>query len=154
MEAVNRGAQAGGSPSVGLNIHLPGRREPPNAYQDISLDFHHFFVRKAIFVHFAAAFVVMPGGFGTLEEVLECLTLMQTDKAHRIPVILVDRAFWHGLVDWFRETLVDRGTISQENLDMFQLLDRPEDVRDAVFDFYRGKVAGGPTESGGVAGAI
>ena len=154
MQAANRGAREGGSPSVGLNIQLPGRSEPPNDYQDISLHFHHFFVRKSIFVHFAAAFVVMPGGFGTLDEVLECLTLMQTDKAHRIPVILMDSGFWRGLTDWFRDTLLARGTIAENDLEAFRVMDRPEEVRDAVVDFYTGRVAGVPANWGGVPGAI
>ena len=136
MEAVNRGAQEGGSPSVGLNIRLPGRNEEPNAYHDISIDFHNFFVRKLMFVQYASAYVVMPGGLGTLDEVLECLTLMQTDKAVRIPVILVGSAFWGGMVDWLRDTLLEHGTISASDLDMFQVLDEPRDILDAVFDFY------------------
>lgn len=139
MEAVNRGGQQGGAPSVGLNIRLPGRREPPNPYQDISLTFQHFFVRKSIFVHFASAFVVLPGGFGTLDEVLECLTLMQTDKAHRIPVILVDSEFWAGLTGWFRQTLLQRGMISDADLSLFRVLDRPEEIRDAIVDFHAGR---------------
>ena len=139
MEAVNRGGQEGGSPSVGLNIQLPGRREPPNSYQDINLSFQHFFVRKSIFVHFASAFVVMPGGFGTLDEVLECLTLMQTDKAHRIPVILVETDFWGSLVDWFRATLLERGMISSADFSLFRVVDRPEEVHDAIVGFYAGR---------------
>ncbi len=142
MEAVNQGAQEGGSASIGLNIRLPGRNETPNPYQDINLSFQHFFVRKMIFVHFATAFVVMPGGVGTLDEVLECLTLMQTDKVHRIPVILVNGSFWGGLVDWFRGTLLERGTIAEGDLDMFRILDRPEEIRDAVNGFYRGGQGG------------
>ena len=154
MEAVNRGARQGGSPSVGLNIRLPGRTEPPNQYQDISLHFHHFFVRKSIFVHFAAAFVVMPGGFGTLDEVLECLTLMQTDKARRIPVILMDSGFWTGLTDWFRNTLLRRGTIAERDLEAFQIIDQPEKVRDAVVEYYTGRAAGCPADTGGIVGSI
>ncbi len=138
MQAVNQGGQEGGSPSVGLNIQLPGRREPPNPYQDINLSFQHFFVRKSIFVHFASAFVVMPGGFGTLDEVLECLTLMQTDKAHRIPVILMGSDFWDGLMDWFRGTLLERGMISGADFSLFRVLDEPTDVRDAIVEFYAG----------------
>lgn len=138
MEAVNQGAQEGGSASVGLNIRLSERDETPNPYQDIRLDFRHFFVRKMIFVHFASAFVVLPGGLGTLDEVLECLTLMQTGKLHRIPVILVNRSFWGGMVDWFRMTLLERGTIAERDLTLFRVLDRPEEIRDAVIGFHRG----------------
>ncbi|MGB5707752.1 MAG: TIGR00730 family Rossman fold protein [Arenicellales bacterium] len=136
MEAVNRGAQEGGSPSVGLNIRLPGRNEEANDYLDVSIDFHNFFVRKLMFVQYASAYVVMPGGLGTLDEVIECLTLMQTDKAHRIPVILAGRGFWTGLVDWLQDTLLEHGTISESDLHLFQVLDGPEEIRDAVFDFY------------------
>ncbi|MEJ2178343.1 MAG: TIGR00730 family Rossman fold protein [Gammaproteobacteria bacterium] len=138
MEAVNRGAQEGGSPSVGLNIKLPGRTEEANDYLDVSIKFHNFFVRKLMFVQYASAYIVMPGGLGTLDEVIECLTLMQTDKAHRIPVILVGRGFWNGLVDWFEHTLLKHATIEKSDLEMFQVLDRPEEIRDAVFDFYQG----------------
>ena len=154
MEAANRGAREGGSPSVGLNIQLPGRTEPPNDYQDISLHFHHFFVRKAIFVHFAAAFVVMPGGFGTLDEFLECLTLMQTDKAHRIPVILMDSGFWTGLADWFQDTLLSRGTIAERDLEAFRVIDQPGKVRDAVVEYYAGRAADRLADPGGILGPI
>ena len=136
MEAVNRGAQEGGSASVGLNISLPGRTEPPNPYQDVSITFHNFFVRKLMFVQYASAYVVMPGGLGTLDEVIECLVLMQTNKAHRIPVILVGSEFWKGLVDWMTDTLLQQGTIRQSDLDAFQVLDTPEEIRDAIFDYY------------------
>lgn len=136
MEAVNRGAKEGGSPSVGLNIILPGRPNIPNDYHDISIDFHNFFVRKLMFVQYASAYVVMPGGLGTLDEVIECMTLMQTDKAHRVPVILAGKDFWKGLVSWFRDTLLTRGTIRENDFELFQVLDQPEEIRDAVFDFY------------------
>jgi len=136
MEAVNRGAKEGGSPSVGLNIILPGRSNTPNTYHDISIDFHNFFVRKLMFVQYASAYVVMPGGLGTLDEVIECLTLMQTDKAHRIPVILAVKDYWRGLVSWFRDTLLEHGTINEADFDLFQVIDQPEEIRDAIFDFY------------------
>lgn len=137
MEAVSRGAQEGGSPSVGLNIKLPGRKEEANQYLDVSIDFHNFFVRKLMFVQYASAYVVMPGGLGTLDEVIECLNLMQTDKAHQIPVILVGRGFWAGLVDWLQHTLLKHATISETDLEMFQVLDRPEEIRDVIFDYYQ-----------------
>lgn len=136
MEAVSRGAQDGGSPSVGLNIRLPGMDETPNPYTDISIDFHNFFVRKLMFVQYASAYVVMPGGLGTLDEMLECLTLMQTQKAVQIPVVLVGTKFWSGLLAWLSDTLLEQGTISAKDLTMFQVLDDPEEVRDAVFDYY------------------
>lgn len=136
MEAVNRGAQEGGSPSIGLNIKLPGRDEEPNPYTDVSIDFHNFFVRKLMFVQYASAYVVMPGGLGTLDEVIECLTLMQTEKAVRIPVILAGKSFWSGLLAWLTDTLLELGTISLSDLELFQVVDDPAEIRDAVFDFY------------------
>lgn len=138
MEAANKGAYAGKSPSVGLNIQLP-HEQAGNAYQDISLSFRHFFSRKVMFVKYASAYVVLPGGFGTLDELIEILTLIQTTKTRRIPVILVHSPFWEGLIDWFRETLIKEGTISAEDLNLFQILDKPQDVVDAIFNFYEGR---------------
>ena len=129
MEAANKGAFAGKSPSIGLNIQLPFEQSG-NAYQDIALNFRHFFSRKVMFVKYASAYVVLPGGFGTLDELAEILTLVQTGKTRRIPIILVDSPFWKGLLDWFRETLVPAGTISAEDLDLFTLLDDPQDTDD------------------------
>ena len=136
MEAANKGAQAGRSPSIGCNIYLQNKQETPNPYQDLSVNFHYFFVRKMMFVKYSAAYVVMPGGFGTLDEVMECLTLMQTEKTPKIPVILVKGAFWKGLIDWFKETLVKEGTINASDLDLIQILETPEEVCEAIFDFY------------------
>ncbi len=135
MEAANKGAFAGKSPSVGLNIQLP-HEQAGNAYQDIRLTFRHFFSRKVMFVKYAAAYVVMPGGFGTLDELAEILTLVQTGKTRRIPIILVHSPFWNGLIDWFRATLVAEKTISPEDLDLFQVLDEPQDVVNAIFNHY------------------
>ena len=136
MEAANKGGQAGRSPSIGCNIYLKNKQETPNQYQDLSVNFHYFFVRKMMFVKYSAAYVVMPGGFGTLDEVMECLTLMQTGKTPRIPVILVKGAFWEGLIDWFKDTLVTEGTINASDLDLIQILETPEEVCEAIFDFY------------------
>ncbi len=135
MEAVNKGAHAGRSPSIGLNIQLP-REQIGNPYQDISLGFRHFFSRKVMFVKYASAYVVLPGGFGTLDELAEILTLIQTHKTRRIPVILVHAPFWQGLIAWFRDVLVTQGTISTQDLSLFQILDEPRDVVDAIFSFY------------------
>ncbi len=135
MEAVNKGAHAGRSPSIGLNIQLP-REQIGNPYQDISLGFRHFFSRKVMFVKYASAYVVLPGGFGTLDELAEILTLIQTHKTRRIPVILVHAPFWQGLITWFRDVLVKEGTISTQDLSLFQILDEPRDVVDAIFSFY------------------
>jgi hypothetical protein len=135
MEAVNKGAQAGKGPSVGLNIKLP-HEQTGNPYQDISLTFRHFFARKVMFVKYASAYVVMPGGFGTLDELMEILTLVQTGKSRRIPIILVHAPFWEGLLDWFREQLVTAGTIDAEDMDLITVLDEPEDVVEAIFRYY------------------
>ena len=126
MEAANKGAKAGKSDSIGLNIFLANKQETPNPHQDISVNFHHFFVRKMMFIKYSAAYVVMPGGFGTLDEVSECLTLVQTAKTLPIPIILVNRSFWSGLVDWFQDTLVSEGTINPEDMDLIQIIDEPE----------------------------
>jgi uncharacterized protein (TIGR00730 family) len=138
MEAANRGAYVGKSPSIGLNIMLP-HEQGANPYQDVSLVFRHFFSRKVMFVKHASAYVVLPGGFGTLDELAEILTLVQTGKTRRIPIILVGQDFWSPLVDWFRDTLVTQGTISPEDLDLFCILDEPEQVVDAIFSHYEGR---------------
>jgi len=135
MEAANKGAFAGKSPSIGLNIDLP-HEQNENKYQDIPLHFRHFFSRKVMFVKYASAYVVLPGGFGTLDELAEILTLVQTGKTRRIPVILVDSGFWSGLIDWFGNTLVKAGTINPEDLELFKILDKPQDVVDAIFEHY------------------
>jgi len=135
MEAANKGAFHGKSPSVGLNIQLP-HEQTANPYQDISQSFRHFFARKYMFVRFANAYVVMPGGFGTLDELLEALTLIQTGKSRKIPIILVHEPFWRGMIDWFRSTLVDEKVISPEDIDLVQVIDTPEDVVDAIFRHY------------------
>ena len=135
MEAFNKGAYFGKSPAIGLNIELP-REQFPNSYQDISLSFRHFFARKVTFVRFATAYVVLPGGFGTLDELLEALTLVQTAKIRRMPIILVHTPFWRGLIDWFRERLVAEAMIPPGDLDLVQLIDEPKDVVTAIFDYY------------------
>lgn len=135
MEAANKGAYAGKSPSIGLNIQLP-HEQSGNGYQDIGLNFRHFFSRKVMFVKYASAYVVLPGGFGTLDELAEILTLVQTGKTRRIPIILVQSEFWQGLIDWFRESLVAQGTINPEDMDLFQVIDEPREVVDAIFDHY------------------
>jgi len=135
MEAANKGAFAGPSPSIGLNIMLP-HEQSGNPYQDIGLDFRHFFSRKVMFVKYASAYVVLPGGFGTLDELAEILTLVQTGKTRRIPIILVHRPFWNGLIDWFKQSLVEEGTIDADDLNLFKVLDKPQEVVDAIFDHY------------------
>ncbi len=135
MEAANKGAFAGKSPSIGLNIVLPHEQQT-NPYQDISLHFRHFFSRKVMFVKYASAYVVLPGGFGTLDEMVEILTLIQTGKASRIPVILVHKPFWQGLLYWFEEVLVKEGMINAEDMALMQLVDSPKEVVDAIFSHY------------------
>ncbi len=135
MEAANKGAFYGRSLSVGLNIQLP-HEQASNRYQDISQTFRHFFARKVMFVKFASAYVVMPGGFGTLDELMEALTLVQTRKTRRIPIILVQSAFWKGMLDWFRSTLVTEGMIDADDMDLIQVIDEPAAVVQAIFDHY------------------
>ncbi len=136
MEAANRGAFAGKSVSIGLNIQLP-MEQSGNGYQDISLTFRHFFARKVTFAKYATAFVALPGGFGTLDELYEMLTMVQTRMGRRIPIILMDSAFWKGLLDWMREQLVANGLISDGDIGLIQTIDDPAQVVEAIFDFYQ-----------------
>jgi uncharacterized protein (TIGR00730 family) len=138
MEAVNKGGYLGRSPSIGLNIQLP-HEQTANDYQDITLDFRHFFSRKVMFVKYASAYVVLPGGFGTLDELAEILTLVQTGKTRRIPIILVNGEFWRGLLDWFRSTLCEMGTISEDDLELMQICEEPEEVVEAIFSHYESR---------------
>lgn len=135
MEAANKGAFEGKSPSIGLNIMLP-HEQVDNPYQDISLTFRHFFSRKVMFVKYASAYVVLPGGFGTLDELAEILTLVQTKKSRRIPIILVHKPFWEGLLNWFATTMVEEGTINKEDLDLIQIIDEPKQIANAIFQHY------------------
>ena len=138
MEAANKGAYFGKSPSVGLNIQLP-HEQANNPYQDISQTFRHFFARKYMFVRFASAYVVMPGGFGTLDELMEALTLIQTGKARKIPLILVCTDFWQGMIDWFKARLVAEGMVDPEDIKLIQLIDEPEQVVEAIFKHYEAR---------------
>ncbi len=138
MEAANRGAQDGGAPSVGLNIALPHEQQD-NPYQDVSLHFQHFFARKVMFVKYASAYVIVPGGFGTLDEMAEILTLVQTGKSRRIPIILVGTSFWEGLIAWFRDRLLAEKTITEDDMELFTLCDTADEAIDAIFDFYRNR---------------
>ena len=127
MEAANRGAVEGGAQSVGLNIRLPMEQQP-NAYANVVLDFRYFFIRKVMFVKYAQAYVVFPGGFGTLDELFEAITLIQTDRIKPFPVILVGNDYWTGLVNWIRERLLETGKISSDDMDLIQLVDDPDEV--------------------------
>ena len=138
MEAANKGAFAGKSLSIGLNINLPNE-QGANAYQNLSLNFRHFFARKVMFVKYASAYVVLPGGFGTLDELAEILTLVQTGKSRKIPIILVNPAFWKGLLGWFEDALVAEETISPEDMDLVTVVDKADEVVDAIFAHYENR---------------
>ncbi len=135
MEAANKGAFEGASASVGLNIELP-HEQTSNPWQNIVLNFRHFFARKVAFVKYADAYVVFPGGFGTLDELMEVLTLMQTGKIKRIPVILVGTSFWQGFLDWIHQQLAAQNLIDHKDLNLVQVIDEPTNVVDAIFAFY------------------
>ena len=135
MEAANKGAFHGKSPSIGLNIQLP-HEQHTNSYQDISQTFQHFFARKVMFVKYASAYVVLPGGFGTLDELMEALTLIQTGKTRNIPIILVHEPFWRGMLEWFRNTLVTEGMVSPEDMNLIQVIDEPKKIVEAIFKHY------------------
>jgi uncharacterized protein (TIGR00730 family) len=127
MEAANLGAQQAGAPSVGLSIDLPFE-QGENPYVDLPIEFHYFFTRKVMFVRYAGAFVVFPGGFGTLDELFEALTLIQTRKIRHFPVVLVGSDYWGGLVDWLRERVLGEGKISPSDLPLISVTDDPEEV--------------------------
>jgi hypothetical protein len=135
MEAANKGAFAGRSDAIGLNIELP-REQQANQFQNISLQFKHFFTRKVMFAKFATAFIILPGGYGTLDELFEALTLVQTGKTRRMPIILMHEPFWGGLLAWFRERLVAEGMIDPRDVGLLQVIDEPQGVVDAIFAYY------------------
>lgn len=135
MEAANKGAFDGKSPSVGLHILLP-HEQRRNDYQNVSLTFQHFFARKVMFVKYAKAYVVMPGGFGTLDELIEALTLIQTGKSTRMPIILVHAPFWEGMVDWFKHTLIAEGVIDHKDMELFTIVNTADEVIETIFRFY------------------
>jgi uncharacterized protein (TIGR00730 family) len=134
MEAANRGAHEAGGLSIGCNIELP-REQHLNPYVDLSVEFHYFFARKTMFVKYADAFVIMPGGFGTLDELFEALTLIQTGKIRHFPVVLMGRAYWSGLLDWMREVQLPAGTVSAADIDLLQVTDDPAEAA-AIIDAY------------------
>jgi uncharacterized protein (TIGR00730 family) len=138
MEAVNKGAFAGASPSVGLNIQLPDE-QGANTYQDVGHTFQHFFARKVMFVKQSCAFVMMPGGFGTMDELMEVLTLVQTGKIRKLPIILVNSSYWKGLLDWIRGQMLADKLIGVEDPDLMQVIDDPQAVVDAIFDHYHSR---------------
>ena len=139
MEAANKGAKEGGGESVGLNIDLPFE-QTPNKYIDYekSIDFNYFFVRKVMFVKYAQAFVILPGGVGTLDELFETITLIQTEKIQKIPIILYGSEYWEGLLDWLKTTVLEKEKcINKSDFDNFVLLDNIDDVINVIDDFYK-----------------
>lgn len=141
MEAGNRGAHLAGGTSVGLNIDLPfEQHDNPYIDNDKSLDFDYFFVRKVMFVKYSQGFVVMPGGFGTLDELFEAITLIQTHKIEKFPIILVGSTFWSGLFDWIRSTMLQFGNISPEDLNLIHIVDTKEEVVEIIDAFYKGHI--------------
>ena len=135
MEAANKGARQAGVKSIGLNIQLP-QEQACNIYADRSITFHHFFVRKVMLVKYASAFIIMPGGLGTLDELTEVLTLIQTQKIKPFPVILFSSEFWCGFLDWMKETVLAQNFISEEEFELLRVFDKPVDVIDAVKTWY------------------
>jgi uncharacterized protein (TIGR00730 family) len=125
MEAANKGAAEAGGKSEGLNIQLPYEQKP-NCYANVRLDFRYFFIRRVMFVKYAVAYIVMPGGFGTLDEFFEAITLIQTKKIRPFPVIMIGSDYWKGLIDWMKETMVKQKTISESDLDIFHIVDDPD----------------------------
>jgi uncharacterized protein (TIGR00730 family) len=139
MEAGNKGAHLAGGTSVGLNIDLPfEQHDNPYIDDDKSLDFAYFFVRKVMFVKYSQAFVVLPGGFGTLDELFEAITLIQTNKIGKFPIILVGISFWEGLLDWIKSTMLEAGNISSTDLDLIRIVDTEEEVVEIIDAFYKG----------------
>lgn len=138
MEAANQGAQEGKGKSVGLGITLP-HEQGLNSYvdEDYIINFNYFFARKVMFVKYAQGFIVFPGGFGTLDEFFEALTLIQTSKVTAFPIILIGSDYWEGLIDWIKKTMVKNGTISPEDVDLFQVTDDPDEAVNIICDFYQ-----------------
>ncbi len=131
MEAANKGTTEAGGKSVGLHIHLPNEQKP-NKYANVRLDFKYFFIRKVMFVKYAVAYIIMPGGFGTLDELFEAITLIQTKRIKAFPVILMNSKYWKGLIDWIKETLVAEKSISEEELSLLNVVDTPEEAVEKI----------------------
>jgi uncharacterized protein (TIGR00730 family) len=134
MEAANRGAKEAGVKSVGINIELPYEQKP-NKYSNVHLSYRYFFVRKVMFIKYAMAYIIMPGGFGTLDECFEAITLIQTKKVKPFPVILVDSTYWKGLLDWIQENMLATGKVSKEDMDIFKVMDEPEEIVEYIKKF-------------------
>ena len=131
MEAANKGATEAGGKSVGLHIHLPNEQKP-NKYANIRLDFKYFFIRKVMFIKYAVAYIIMPGGFGTLDELFEAITLIQTKRIKSFPVILIGSKYWKGLIDWIKETMVSERSVSEAELNLLNVVDTPEEAVEKI----------------------
>ena len=136
MEAANKGARRAGGHSVGLNIQIPNEQKS-NKYVDTLLDFRYFFVRKVMFVKYAKAFVIMPGGYGTLDEFTEAINLIQTERIPKFPVIIFGSEYWKGMLDWFKDKVLREGGISKEDLNIFTVIDKPKEVVEVIKKFYK-----------------
>lgn len=136
MEGANKGAKKGKAHSIGLNIEIPAE-QLPNKYQDISLSFRYFFIRKLMFIKYALAYIIFPGGFGTMDELFEALTLAQTKRIKSFPIILYGSEYWKGLFDWMKNTLVANGTIGKEDFALFSIVDSPEEIRFLINEHFR-----------------
>jgi uncharacterized protein (TIGR00730 family) len=141
MEAANKGAQNANGTSVGLNIELP-MEQTPNSFQDVRVEFRYFFVRKLMFVKYAVAYVIFPGGFGTMDELFEALTLIQTKKIRSFPVVLVGKDYWEGLVDWLTKTVLASGAVGPEDIDLMHIVDEPEEVCAIINKRYKERISG------------
>ena len=135
MEAANRGAKEAKGKSIGLNIQIP-QEQKSNPYVETLLDFHYFFVRKVMFVKYAKAFVILPGGYGTFDELFESLNLIQTERIGKFPIVLVGKDYWQSLVEWFKSTVLKKGCLSPSDLKIFTLVDTSEEVVETIKRFY------------------
>jgi len=138
MEAANKGTRRAGGHSIGLNIQIPSE-QMPNKYVDTLLDFRYFFVRKVMFVKYAKAFVIMPGGYGTLDEFTEAINLIQTQRIDKFPVVLFGREYWKGMLDWLKERVLKEGNIDEKELAIFSVVDKPKEVVEVIKKFYQKK---------------
>ncbi len=138
MEAGNRGAMEAGGNSIGLNIDLPFEQKP-NPYANIQIEFRYFFVRKVMFVKYAKAFVILPGGFGTMDELFESLTLIQTFRISKFPVVLVGESYWKGLIDWLQNSVLKKNKVGKQDIELFNVTDDPVNVVKIINDFYQAK---------------
>ena len=136
MEAANKGTKRAAGHSIGLNIQIPHEQEP-NKYVETLLDFRYFFVRKVMFVKYAKAFVIMPGGYGTLDEFTEAINLIQTERIPKFPVVLFGSEYWKGMLDWLKDTVLKNSNISKKDLDIFTVVDSPKDVVKVIKNFYK-----------------